>query len=679
MSKTRGKTKAGQNWRRGPEDGLAVICLELDVSAGTLRQRLQRHFRAAFELRRALQCDARSRCRTYWGSRRERRKASPAQVRERLSLSQTGFEKLAKEHVEGSEKLQAHLTKALALHMADSVWAPVKRNLFNDSSGHRGGIPGVGRYYEFTRIPGRARSHTAERKWETYRLHGTLQGHLDAYRAPGLAARSVPDVIALHAQAGELHAQAREVDGDAHDEGVRVLDQGKRMRAPELTTRSWHDHQGALCMVINLPGGELVAPVRLPSGAGRWERLAHFLASPDCWHKLDLVRVQDHRAHGGWRYEAHLTVLKDGYVSEAEAQRRAEVPRDRRAGVDVNVSNVTVSSTLEDGGDYRTDRIDFTKQELAAAKRRAREHAREQRKLDRSRRGCNPEQYEPSKAQVKHNERRVKAGLEPVVFSAPMGPRVANQAGVPKSAYRRDELSKAYRRTRAVLAQSSRSLSQAKHARAREFAKRMVAAHGARFSIEDNLIANWKRLWGRRIGLFSPGMLCVALDAYASACGGYCRKASTYHTRLSQICSCGRDVIKTLKDRVHDCAGCGIVADRDEMSAALGSCVTHADPTDPRSARVDAELRALLHAELLKLYDCSKGPARGSRTVKSTRSEATRSSAQGPTQAPPSRGDRHPGTGPEGSPASTRRRQNTVSNPQPAGLSPPADGLRLNS
>jgi hypothetical protein len=389
--------------------------------------------------------------------------------------------------------------------------------------------------------------------------------------------------------------------------------------------------------------------------------------------------VQDHHAHGGWRYEAHLSVLKGGYVSKDEAARRAEIPLDRRAGVDVNVSNVTVSSTHEDGGDYRSGRIDFTDKEKAAAKRAAKAHAKRQRKLDRSRRGMNPEQYEPSKAQAAHNERRAQSGLEPVTFATPMGPRVANKAGVPKCAYRHDKLSKTYLRVRAALAQSSRSLSQAKHARSLVFAKRMVAQHGARFIIEDNLIANWKKLWGKRIALFSPGMLVVALGSYASACGGWSRKASTYHTRLSQICPCGCDVSKTLKERVHDCDHCGLYADRDEISAALGSCVTHADPADPRSARVDPRLKALLHAELLKVYDCSKGPARGSRPVKSTRSETTRSTAQGPIKAPPSRGDRHPSTGKEGSPASTRRRPNTVSSPQQAGLGPPVDGLRLNS
>jgi hypothetical protein len=53
-----------------------------------------------------------------------------------------------------------------------------------------------------------------------------------------------------------------------------------------------------------LAGGDLLLPVRLPAGAGQWAHLAHFLADPTVWHKIDLVRVRDRRAPGGWRYYA---------------------------------------------------------------------------------------------------------------------------------------------------------------------------------------------------------------------------------------------------------------------------------------------------------------------------------------------------------------------------------------
>jgi hypothetical protein len=65
------------------------------------------------------------------------------------------------------------------------------RHLFGDATGKRAGRPRVGGFWDYTRIPGRARSHTTGRKWETFRLHGTLAGHRDTYRHRGLPAEAV--------------------------------------------------------------------------------------------------------------------------------------------------------------------------------------------------------------------------------------------------------------------------------------------------------------------------------------------------------------------------------------------------------------------------------------------------------------------------------------------------------
>src|ERR1700739_302736 len=93
-----------------------------------------------------------------------------------------------------------------------------------------------------------------------------------------------------------------------------------------------------------LPGGDVVLPVRLPQGAGRWAHLRHFLADPGVWHKIDLVRVRERKAPGGGRYYAHLLTHQGGYQAAATRARRAEIPTGRRAGVDANVSNVALAS-----------------------------------------------------------------------------------------------------------------------------------------------------------------------------------------------------------------------------------------------------------------------------------------------------------------------------------------------
>ena len=72
--------------------------------------------------------------------------------------------------------------------------------------------------------------------------------------------------------------------------------------------------------------------------------LSHFLADPAVWHKIDLVRVRDRKAPGGWHYYAHLLTHQPGYQSAAIRARRAQIPSGRRAGVDANVSNVALAS-----------------------------------------------------------------------------------------------------------------------------------------------------------------------------------------------------------------------------------------------------------------------------------------------------------------------------------------------
>jgi hypothetical protein len=121
----------------------SVIRLAVDVSDPVQRRRVEKVFSAAFQLRRAVQCDARQRVDAYWAAHHERRDG-PAAVRKRLGLSKKG------------------------------VWEATRRHLFADAAGRRQGKPRITGWWEFRRIPGRARSHTKPKKWETFRLHGTV-------------------------------------------------------------------------------------------------------------------------------------------------------------------------------------------------------------------------------------------------------------------------------------------------------------------------------------------------------------------------------------------------------------------------------------------------------------------------------------------------------------------------
>src|SRR5271169_6261609 len=360
------------------------------------------------------------------------------------------------------------------------------------------------------------------------------------------------------------------------------------------------DHDGALAVVFTgLPAGDLVMPVRLPQGAGQWAHLTHFLADPNIWHKIDLVRVADRRAPGGWRYYAHLLTHHGGYQASSTRDRRAAVPTDRRAGADANVSNLSVASfPAQHPEQLAAGRIDATPEQLAAAAREAKRARDRQRALDRSRRNTNPDQYGPSVRQQERAQRRAEKGLTARRVTDPGGPRAARVDGVPLRAYRHDQLSGRYRTIRADHAEAARGASQAKHARAAQVAAMIVAWHGNTITVEDCRISTWARLWGKRIAVFSPGMLVWALEAECVATGGQFYRAGTRSTALSQHCLCGQRVAKTLDERTHDCGHCGLRGDRDIVSAMLAACVDLTDPQDPRTARVDYKLAHALRTWL---------------------------------------------------------------------------------
>lgn len=591
----RGKNRT-ERWKRGADTELTVIRLPLDVHRPEDVRRLERLFALMWSVKRALQRDARAAVDAYWAGD-VRREVDAKAWRAALGLSREGMEHRGYRHMERSRHLGHHVAKALVMHQADEVWEGVSRHLFPDASGRRSGRPRTGSWWDYTRIPGRARSHTKDRKWETFRVHGTLAGHLAAYQHRGLG----PEIL-TSGEAAALEA------------GTKVLEQPRRLTTPERPAGSvptgdttpkgtpktraatWWDHTGPLTLVFSggprSRRGDLVLPVRLPSGAGRWPRVLHFLGNPDSWHKVDLVRRRDASAPGGWAYEAHLMVLTGGYVSPAtRARREAAAGMDRVGGIDGNVSNLSVVSFPDtfdpaDGG-LRTSRIELTYDERAAFEKKRRKERGRKRALDRSRRAANPTQYAPSKRQQARDERRVIAGLPARIASVPGGARDANKAGVPRQAYRRDVLSAGYRANRACLAEAAATAAAAKDHRARRIAERVVEVHGVRLTVEDCDIRTWYRFWGKALQATTPGRLIAAIGRECEKAGGRMLRASTFTTKLSQTCMCGAEVWKSLSERVHRCTACGLTADRDMVSAALAAHVRLADPGKPSTAGLD--------------------------------------------------------------------------------------------
>src|SRR5262249_58964345 len=101
--------------------------------------------------------------------------------------------------------------------------------------------------------------------------------------------------------------------------GVCSPDREQEPSRPGGREGSWWDYSGPLMLVFNggpaSQAGELVLPVRLPQGSGRWPYLVHYLDRPGRWHKVDLVRRRDASARGGWAFEAAPMLLSRGDLS----------------------------------------------------------------------------------------------------------------------------------------------------------------------------------------------------------------------------------------------------------------------------------------------------------------------------------------------------------------------------
>lgn len=119
---------------------------------------------------------------------------------------------------------------------------------------------------------------------------------------------------------------------------------------------------------------------------------------------------------------------------------------------------------------------------------------------------------------------------------------------------------------------------------------------------------------------------------------------------MSQHCLCGQRVPKTLAQRVHDCPHCGLVADRDIVSAAMAACVELTNPDDPRTARVDYRLAHALRVGLASQQEWEGSVNRHQRpsspddgSARTGSHQRVASAEQAAPGTPPNRPDPKPG------------------------------------
>ncbi len=99
-----------------------------------------------------------------------------------------------------------------------------------------------------------------------------------------------------------------------------------------------------------------------------------------------------------------------------------------------------------------------------------------------------------------------------------------------------------------------------------------VLKQGNVFKLEKLSYKAFQKRYGKSVGRRAPGMFVTHLKRKAENAGGKVVEFPTYNTKLSQTCQCGRVKKKKLSQIVHECE-CGIVAQRDLYSAFLAKYI----------------------------------------------------------------------------------------------------------
>lgn len=207
-------------------------------------------------------------------------------------------------------------------------------------------------------------------------------------------------------------------------------------------------------------------------------------------------------------------------------------------GLDLNISNIAFV------GDKHADLLPFAE----GVPTFEREVKTLQRKMERSRRMNNPDNY--------HSD-----------FKGKRGRKTITKKGKCKQGKAKWNNSKRYQR----VASKKRELERRKSAYTKSQNRKLVneiLRHGKHIKTENVSVKGWQKRYGKAIAAKSPGFVQSELKRKAENAGGSFIKFSTQKTALSQTHLNGERVKKSLAERVHYDSS-GIVMHRDLFSAYL--------------------------------------------------------------------------------------------------------------
>jgi transposase len=241
--------------------------------------------------------------------------------------------------------------------------------------------------------------------------------------------------------------------------------------------------------------------------------------------KVKYVRLVRRKINGRNRFYAQLVCQGKPFIKPKNYLGSGDV------GIDLGPSTIAVVSDNDASLQEFASSLSFD----AARIRKL------QRKMDRSRRATNPDNYNPN--------------------------------GTFKKGKKKWNTSNTYINTRNAKANLERKLAAHRKSLHGELVNTILRT-GDTFKLEKLSYKAFKKLFGKSVGKRAPGMFLSHLISKAERAGGRVIEIPTHSTKLSQTCHCGRVHKKKLSERVHACE-CGVVVQRDLYSAFLAK---HIEP-----------------------------------------------------------------------------------------------------
>jgi putative transposase len=253
-------------------------------------------------------------------------------------------------------------------------------------------------------------------------------------------------------------------------------------------------------------------------------------------HRVKYCRIVRRKINGNNRF--YLQLIHEGtpYQNPENKIGNEEI------GLDIGPSTIAIV------GDTKSELKQFCSELIPNQK----EKRRLQRKLDRSRRANNPNNF--------------------------------NENGTARKGCRKWRKSNHYISTELSLSEADRKLAaHRKSLHGRDINK--LIAMGTCIKTEDVSYKGWQKRYGKSISMRAPSRFMSSLKRKAENAGGSFYEIPTQTTKLSQTCHiCEEAVKKPLSQRWHVC--CGIEMQRDLYSAFLAKCVDNTGALDMARARL---------------------------------------------------------------------------------------------